>query len=122
MRRQVVDRLVQSRTLDPTRNHRITMSVVTALALLATVMSAGAPHAAEAELESRDATSPAFRKGPIWDGRQHQPSVEEIIERERAQGKRPGLSTETTPEADELYRRILKQSDEALPPSLEPPK
>jgi hypothetical protein len=60
--------------------------------------------------------------GPIWGGRQHQPRLADVIERQRAQGQQPGISADASPAADQLYRRILEQSNQALPTSLERPE
>jgi hypothetical protein len=85
------------------------------------MVCAGAAHGEPEPGRSQEA-SPTSRNGPIWDGRQHQPSLEEVFDRERAKGQHPGISGESNPSEEELYRHVLKQSGQPFPPSLEPPQ
>jgi hypothetical protein len=60
-------------------------------------------------------------RGPIWAGRQHQPTQIQISEREAANGRVPALApADRDASADKLYRRVLKQSRRPLPQEIEP--
>ena len=88
-----------------------------ALALSPIMLCGGNGHAAEPGPAVSDGAP--SQNGPIWGGRQHQPSLEEVIGREQAKGETPGISAETSQAAEELYQRVLKQSRQGRSPELD---
>lgn len=87
------------------------------------VLGALLPAAAFADSgsSSLDGPSSAYQSGPIWDGRQHQPRLGKVIEREQVIGLKPGISADTSKAAEELYQRILDLSRHGKPTRLDEP-
>jgi hypothetical protein len=66
---------------------------------------------------ANDNAAPA--RGPIWNGRQHQPGLEQLAEREAVKGQ-AAMLTPGDASGDKLYRRVMKQSRRPLPTTIEP--
>ena len=91
----------------------------TMLVFLGALALASAGWAAETDVENpgyRDL--PLQRGGPISGGKQHQPTQTEITE--RTQMKAGGASDAQNRAADDLYQRVLKQSQRGTPRSIDP--
>lgn len=74
---------------------------------------------ADADSSNLDRPSSTYQGGPIWEGRQHQPRLGDVIEREQATGQQPGISADTSKAAEELYQRILDMSRHGRPTRLD---
>jgi hypothetical protein len=63
---------------------------------------------------------PPLQRGPIYDGRQHQPTESEILGREllKGGGSIRALGDRGT-SGDELYQRIMEQSQKSIPRTLD---
>jgi len=87
------------------------------LALSAGLLLAGAALAADPLPDGAAPPPSASAAGPIYDGKQHQPTFDQVIERERARG----LTPESGPNAtnDALYQSVLKKSEQPLPERLD---
>jgi hypothetical protein len=86
------------------------------LALSAGLLLAGAALAAD-PLPDSAAPPTASTAGPIYDGKQHQPTLDQVIERERARGIMPESGPNAT--SDPLYQSVLKNSEQPLPQRLD---
>jgi len=97
---------------------RIVLAMVVVLAL------ANAGWAADTDVENpalRDL--PLQRGGPIYGGKQHQPTPSEVSERlqeQRGGGTESAPAPATPAQRDDLYQRILQQSQQGMPHALEP--
>ena len=91
----------------------------TMLALAAALGLAAPGLAAETDVENPGLRElPIQRGGPIMGGKQHQPTPAEI--NERAQVKGGATAADQQRPTDDLYQRVLKQSQQGTPRTLEP--
>jgi hypothetical protein len=100
----------------------------------AAVLSTAAPvwypvAAADTDVENPAIRDLPMRTGPISGGRQHQPTPAEVQERaaDRALTRagdpsRPPARTPDRAAGDDLYNRVLKQSEGGTPRSIDPTK
>ena len=89
------------------------------LALVAALSFGGAGRAADTDVENPSLRElPLQRGGPISGGKQHQPTQAEIDERTQMKQS----AAQRNREADDLYQRVLKQSQQGTPRSLDPEK
>jgi hypothetical protein len=90
----------------------------TVLTLAVALLVAEIGWAAETDVEN-----PAYRElplqrgGPIYGGKQHQPTQAEIDERVQTKGRD---AAERDRQSQDLYQRVLKQSQQATPRSIDP--
>jgi len=95
---------------------RIVLAVVVVLAL------ANAGWAADTDVENPGLRDLPLSRGPIYGGKQHQPTPDEISERLQEQhgSAEPAPVTPAPPaQRDEIYQRVLEQSQRGLPRSLD---
>jgi hypothetical protein len=90
----------------------------TLLALVAALALAETGWAADTDVEN-----PAFRdlplhRSPIYGGKQHQPTQAEVTEREPPQVR--AKASDVQRQTQDLYDRVLKQSQQATPRSIDP--
>jgi hypothetical protein len=102
------------------------MMLIRAAALVAVLMPVPVGWAADTDVENPNMRElPLQRGGPIIGGRQHQPTPSEI--QERAPLHNPSASetagapsTESPPAKDDLYQRVLRQSQHPTPRVIAP--
>src|SRR5258708_5861058 len=96
--------------------------------LTAALLLAAPGWAADTDVENPNMPElPLQRGGPIMGGRQHQPTPSEIEERAQLLRSQPGAQASETPAPvakpsanDDLYQRVLRQSQHATPRVLDP--
>jgi hypothetical protein len=87
------------------------------LALVVALLAIEAGWAAETDVENPALRELPIQHGPIYGGKHHQPTQTDINERLQAKDRK---ATDRRPQAEELYQRVLNQSQKGTPRSLEP--
>ncbi len=100
------------------------MRTLCALATMAALTTGSAVWAAETDLENPNLRELPLRQSPISGGKQHQPTPAEISARIQGGGAgAPAPTTASPPQThDDLYQRVLKQSQQGTPRVLDPGK
>jgi hypothetical protein len=112
------------------------MTMTRALMLVAalTLAPAGAGWAADTDVENPNLRELPLQRGPIMGGHKHQPTASEIQEREQerqqprdpaAASSAPAMPVPAAPRAaagqtDDLYQRVLQQSQHPTPRAIIP--
>ncbi|MBI3516488.1 MAG: hypothetical protein HY060_20845 [Proteobacteria bacterium] len=91
----------------------------TALVLAGALVLANAGWAAETDLENPSYRELPLQRGPISGGKQRQPTQAEIDQRAQERGR---SAEEQKRASDALYQRVLKQSQQGTPRSIDPSK
>lgn len=94
--------------------------------IVATLALPGTGFTADTDLDNPNMRDLPIQRGPIYGGKKHQPTREEVIEREQAKnsGAAAGRSAANQPAKppDDLYQRVLKESQKSGPRSLDSDK
>jgi hypothetical protein len=106
------------------------MTLIRAGALAAGLMLAGPGWAADTDVENPNMRELPLQRSPIMGGRQHQPTPTEIEERAQLlRSQQPSTQVSNAPAAapgakapgnDDLYQRVLRQSQRATPRTIDP--
>ena len=89
----------------------------TMLALVVALLAAEAGWAAETDVENPALRELPLQRGPIYGGKQHQPTQAEVDERLQAKDRDAAARQR---QAEDLYNRVLKQIQQGTPRSIEP--
>src|SRR5258706_16412423 len=102
---------------------RTLLVMVAALALAPTGWAADTdvenPGFRDLPLQRGSLSSGAPSAGAVSGGKRHQPTQAEIDQRAQERGR---AADEQKRASDDLYQRVLKQSQQGTPPSIDPPK
>jgi hypothetical protein len=99
------------------------MTTIRAGAVIAALILAHAAWAADTDVENPNMRElPLQRGGPIVGGRQHQPTASEVQERAQlhAPSETPGAPSSASGAKDDLYQRVLRQSQHPTPRVIAP--
>jgi len=106
------------------------MTLIRAGALAAALMLAGPGWAADTDVENPNMRELPLQRSPIMGGRQHQPTATEIEERAQLlRSQQPSTQASNAPAtapgakpagSDDLYQRVLRQSQRATPRAIDP--
>jgi hypothetical protein len=111
---------MNARSKQTARSQVDTIVIQAATLLTTSLLLLAAVQAAEPDWDRSGQPPPIEPRGPIYDGRQHQPTLDDVAAREKRMGQRLEPGSNTNPQDDELYRRVLKDVDRDLPKSLDP--
>lgn len=89
------------------------------LALIAAFALARPGWAADTDVENPSLRELPLQRSPISGGKQHQPTQGELSERFQEHGGAPSAPRATAAQRDDLYRRVLEQSRQGTPRSLD---
>src|ERR1700722_6259351 len=102
------------------------MTTTRALMLVAALALADTAWAADTDVENPSLRELPLQPGPISGGRKHQPTPSEIQERAQARSPAPtppdesnGSNGAARPD-DDLYQRVLRQSQRSAPRAINP--
>lgn len=100
------------------------MRIIGAAVLVSGLAIVGTAWAADTDVENPALRELPLQRGPIVGGHQHQPTAAEVEERLQTKSAPTGSGPDTggAPAArtDELYQRVLKQSQHATPRVITP--
>jgi len=101
------------------------MQITRTAMLIGVLALAGPARAADTDVENPNLRELPLRSGPIAGGKQHQPTRGEIEERLQEKGPAAPRGSETvidpkSGQSDELYMRVIQQSQRATPRTLDP--
>jgi hypothetical protein len=99
------------------------MTTTRALMLVAALALADTAWAADTDVENPSLRELPLQHSPISGGRKHQPTASEIQEREQARSPAPTPPDESNGPArpnDDLYQRVLRQSQRSAPRAIDP--
>jgi hypothetical protein len=88
----------------------------TVLALAVALLVGEAGWAAETDVENPALRELPLQHGPIYGGKQHQPTQAEVEERAQAKGRDAAMRKQ---QSEELYQRVLQQSQQGTPRSID---